>query len=387
MVLGCFPGKTPRCDRIDEMGNGTIYKRGGAWYVNFKTAEGKRVRESIGPSKKIAERVLSLRMTQVLENRYFPASKALGRMPFNEFAQMYIDRVVPLLKSVRTERNRVASWVNLLGTPPLGQITRAEIEVWRRDRMATCKPATVNRDLSRLRRMLNIAVEWDLLEESPMEGMKFLRENNARTRYLSIEECQRLIASCIAPYIRAIVTVALHSGMRLGEILNLHWRDIDFQAGFMLIRDSKNGEARPVPMDKTLTALFTAYPRRPEVDLVFAGPTGHKYTDIRVGFRNACDRAGITDFRFHDCRHSYASHFIMAGEELATLQRLLGHKGIAMTLRYSHLSPSFRLAAIDRMNNLWQSAAPMSTAPNRPVAPTPVTTASQTLSQDSPAPA
>jgi len=367
------------------MGNGTIYKRGGAWCVNFKTAEGRRVRETVGPSKRVAEQVLSLRMTQVLENRYFPASKALGRMPFNEFAQMYIDRVVPLLKSVRTEHNRVASWVKILGARPLAGISRAEIEAWRRDRMATCKPATINRDLSRLRRMLNIAVEWDLLEESPMEGMKFLRENNARTRYLSIQECQRLIASCIAPHIRAIVTVALHAGMRLGEILNLHWQDIDFQSGFMLIRDSKNGDARPVPMDKTVIALFAAYPRRPGVDLVFAGPSGHKYTDIRVGFRNACDRAGITDFRFHDCRHSYASHFIMAGGELATLQRLLGHKGIAMTLRYSHLSPSFRLAAIDRMNNLWQSAAPLSTAPNPPLAPNPVTPASQPPTKDNPA--
>ena len=364
------------------MGNGTVYKRGKAYCVQFKTADGSRVRESVGPNKRMAEKVLSQRITQVLENRYFPASRVLGRMPFNEFAQMYIDRVVPLLKSVRTERNRVASWVQLFSSRPIGQITRSELEAWRRDRMATCKPATINRDLSRLRRMLNVAVEWELLEESPLKKMKFLRENNARTRYLSIEECQRLIDSCIAPHIRAIVTVALHSGMRLGEILNLHWRDIDFQSGFMLIRDSKNGEARPVPMDRTLVALFTAYPRRAGGDLVFASPRGSRYTDVRVGFRNACTRAGITDFRFHDCRHSYASHFIMAGGELATLQRLLGHKGIAMTLRYSHLSPSFRLAAIDRMNNLWQSAVPAPTAPNTASQPIPVTPASHRPSRD-----
>jgi hypothetical protein len=245
------------CTGIGEMGNGTLYKRGGAWCVNFKTAEGQRVRETVGPNRKIAEKVLSLRMVQVLENRYFPAQRTLGRMPFNEFAQMYIDRVVvPLLKSVRTESNRVKSWIKVFNARPIGELNRSEIEAWRRGRMTTCKPATINRDLSRLRRKLNIAVEWDLLEESPMTGMKFLRENNARTRYLSIEECQRLIDSCAAPHIQAIVTVALHSGMRLGEILNLHWRDIDFQSGFMLIRDSKNGEARPVPMDKTLIALL-----------------------------------------------------------------------------------------------------------------------------------
>src|SRR5438309_8552544 len=86
--------------------------------------------------------------------------------------------------------------------------------------MARCRPAPINLVLSSLRRMFSLAAEWELLEESPMAGISFLRENNARTRYLSLEECQRLIASCIAPHIRAVVTVALHSGMRLGEILH-----------------------------------------------------------------------------------------------------------------------------------------------------------------------
>ena len=152
------------------MGNGTIYKRRGAWCVNFTAANGRRVRETVGPNKKIAEKVLSLRMAQVLENRIFPPSRALGRMPFNEFAQMYLERAVSLMKSIRTERNRVKRWVKDLGMRPIGQITRAEIESWRREKMSRCKPATINRDLSRLRHMLNIAVEWELLEKSPMQG-------------------------------------------------------------------------------------------------------------------------------------------------------------------------------------------------------------------------
>jgi len=88
----------------------------------------------------------------------------------------------------------------------------------------------------------------------PDARMKFLRENNARTRYLSVDECHRLIDSCMAPHIRAIVTVALHTGMRLGEILNLRWQDLDFSSGFILVRDSKNGQARQVPMDSIIEA-------------------------------------------------------------------------------------------------------------------------------------
>jgi integrase len=81
--------------------------------------------------------------------------------------------------------------------------------------------------MCRLRHMLNKAVEWQLLDESPMRRLKFLRENNARLRYLSLEQCDQLVAACIAPHLKAIVTVALHTGMRSGEIRNLNWRDLD----------------------------------------------------------------------------------------------------------------------------------------------------------------
>src|SRR5947208_14743298 len=101
-------------------------------------------------------------------------------MPFNEFAEMYLEREGPLLKSIRTELNRVLAWAREFGNRPLGQITRTEIEAWRRERMSKCRPATINRDLSRLRHRLNMPVECELLEESPMQGMKLLGENNAR---------------------------------------------------------------------------------------------------------------------------------------------------------------------------------------------------------------
>ena len=248
--------------------------------------------------------------------------------------------------------------------------------------MSICRPATINRDLSRLRHMLNIAVEWELLEESPMKGMKFLRENNARTRYLSLEECQRLIASCIAPHIRALVTVALHSGMRLGEILNLRRHDLDFASGFILVRDSKNGESRHVAHDATLSALFRAYPRRLGADLVFSSSSGGRIVDVRTGFLNACKRAGLTDLHFHDLRHTFASQFVMAGGDLYILKEILGHKSITMTQRYAHLSPTYKIKAIDRMNTLWAGAKPQpSTSEILPEAPS-VTAASQAAYQD-----
>ncbi len=368
------------------MGSGTIYKRGNSWCVGF-TVNGQRVRESVGPNKKIAQKVLSLRMTQVLEDRYFPPNRQLGRMPFKDFAQMYLEREGLLLKSIRTERNRVLAWAREFGSRSLGQITREEIEAWRRERMTTSRPATINRDLSRLRRMFSLAVEWGLLEESPMKSMKFLRENNARTRYLSLEECQRLIASCIAPHIRALVGVALHSGMRLGEILNLRWYDLDFASGFILVRDSKNGESRHVPMDATLFALFRAYPHRPSTDLVFSSSSGGHIVDVRTGFQNACKRAGLIDLHFHDLRHTFASQFVMSGGDLYILKEILGHKSITMTQRYAHLSPTYKIKAIDRMNTLWAGATPQASTSEVLPENSPVTPASHAAYKGALAPA
>src|SRR6059058_4405066 len=363
------------------MGSGTIYKRGNSWCVGF-VVNGRRVRETVGPNKRIAERVLSLRMTQVLENRYFPPNRQLGRMPFKDFAQMYLEREGALLKSIRTERNRVLAWAREFGSRSLGQITREEIEAWRRNKMTKCRPATINRALSRLRRMFSLGVEWELLEESPLARIRFLRENNARTRYLSLQECQRLIASCIAPHIRALVGVALHSGMRLGEILNLRWYDLDFASGFILVRDSKNGESRHVPMDATLSALFRAYPHRLGTDLVFSSSRGGRIVDVRTGFLNSCKRVGLTDLHFHDLRHTFASQFVMAGGDLYILKEILGHKSITMTQRYAHLSPTYKIKAIDRMNTLWAGAKPQpSTSEILPEAPS-VTAASQAAYQD-----
>jgi len=306
-------------------------------------------------------------------------------MPFNEFAQMYLERAVSLMKSIRTERNRVKRWVKDLGMRPIGRITRAEIESWRREKMSRCKPATINRDLSRLRHMLNIAVEWELLEKSPMQGIKFLRENNARTRYLSVGECHRLIDSCMAPHIRAIVTVALHTGMRLGEILNLRWQDLDFSSGFILVRDSKNGQARQVPMDSMISTVLRSWPRLSDQDIVFTSVmTGGRIVDIRAGFLNSCKRAGITGLHFHDLRHTFASQFVMAGGDLYILKEILGHKSITMTQRYAHLSPTYKIKAIDRMNTLWAGAKPQASTSEMLLDNPSVTAASQAPHQDTP---
>jgi hypothetical protein len=170
------------------MGNahGSIYKRkgGNLWTIDF-TINGRRVRKRIGTNKRLAEMVLAKRMADAIEGRYFNKRNP-GAMLFNKFAEKYLQEVVPLMRSSRSEAIRVCRWMRELGSKPLGGITRAELEQWQRVMRVRCKPATVNRELGRLRHMLNRAVDWGLLESSPMKGLKFSRENNARQRYLTV---------------------------------------------------------------------------------------------------------------------------------------------------------------------------------------------------------
>lgn len=159
-------------------------------------------------------------------------------------------------------------------------------------------------------------------------------------------------------HLRPILVIALHTGMRRGEIFNLLWTDIDFQGDLAHVRESKNGEGRYIPVSSelrhTLQSLssrfsggyvFPSYlPRRKRNGADVVGQ--HPYTDLKNSFSSALKRAGISDFRFHDLRHTFASHLVMAGADLNTVRELLGHKSIKMTLRYAHLSPTHKKQAI-----------------------------------------
>src|ERR1700690_2528861 len=192
-----------------QVSRGTVYLRGGTYTIGY-TVGGRRVREAIGSNRQMAEAVLKKRIVEAIEDRHFD-KRNLGRIPFSEFAETYMDRCISVLKSAKTERIRVLYWMRFFGNRPIGQITTAELQDWQAQKRAKNKPATVNRMMCRLRHMFNRAAEWTVLDESPMKRIKFLRENNARLRYLSIEECGRLLAGCGVDHMRGIITVAMHT--------------------------------------------------------------------------------------------------------------------------------------------------------------------------------
>jgi integrase len=160
------------------------------------------------------------------------------------------------------------------------------------------------------------------------------------------------------PHLKPIVVMALNTGCRKSEILNLQWDQVDLKHGFILLDHTKNGERKEIPINGTLKesleALFQGTrerPRRLDIPWVYYDTrTGNSYQDIKRAFNTACFKAGIRDFHFHDLRHYFASHLVMSGFDLNTVRELLGHKTLTMTLRYAHLAPSHKVRAVDLLD-------------------------------------
>jgi len=214
------------------------------------------------------------------------------------------------------------------------------------------KSATLNREVSLLKRLLNVAIEWGYLYENPARQLKPLREDNRRLRYLNKAEIDLLVASACR-HLKPIILVAVNTGMRKGEIFNLQWSHVDLKSRLIEVIKSKNGEKRGIPINKTLLEVLHGLPRRIDSPYVFPpGKKGKKLTDVKKSFWTAMREAEIEDFCFHDLRHTFASHLVMAGVPLLTVAELLGHKDIEMTKRYSHLSPYHKAKAVGVLDSL-----------------------------------
>ena len=171
---------------------------------------------------------------------------------------------------------------------------------------AGLKPASINRELANLKKAFNLAVkEWEWCRENPVSRVSMERENNKRDRWLSLEEEEQLLQTC-APWLHDLVTFALHTGMRMGEILELTWRAVDFSRRTVTVVRSKNGERRTIPVNQTVLAVLKEKTklRSLRTELVFCSKvfTPMESGHLRRSFRLALGKARIDDFHFHDLR-------------------------------------------------------------------------------------
>lgn len=271
---------------------------------------------------------------------------------------------------------------------PLTAISAVDITRWRTKRLAEGKKeTTVNRDINGLKAIFSRAVEWKYLDENPLAVLKPMKVDPiARCRYLNNEEMAALIEALderevriraerksanewrdergrtllpdldqlpFADHLKPMVLVSLGTGMRRGELFSLTWHNVDFDQGLITIdgAQAKSGKTRRINMNSEVSTTLREWKKQTNAisGLVLRSASGGKFDNVNTSWEGVLKSAGIEDFRWHDMRHTFASRLAMANVDLNTIRELLGHADYNMTLRYAHLAPSHKAAAVERL--------------------------------------
>ena len=344
----------------------------GNWYITIRyrdptTGKTKRFRRSTGPGT-------TKRQAQKLEQEWRRELEVLGAQirgapvqgqnessksaAFSGLAKRFIDDYA----MVQNKPSEVAGKMQIIknhlfpffGHKPIHEIRRRDIDTFvALKKREDLHPKTINNILGTLRRLFNFAVEWELISHSPMKGAKNLKVPDDTFDFYSTEETDLFLAECQKSELNwyPFFVTAFNTGMRLGELSALRWQDIDFEHNVIHVRKSvwrghegtpKGGKNRQIPMNQQLRqVLWNHSEGKDESDYAFRSNSGIPVNENthRKPFARIINRTELKRIRFHDVRHSFASQLVMNGVPLRMVQQLLGHSTIAMTERYSHLTP------------------------------------------------
>jgi len=280
----------------------------------------------------------------------------------NDLIKRYEEKELPKRKSdIQKFKMHLSWWSKEIGGYYLSLITPAmlaqckekletEVSPKPKNGRTTRTPATVNRYMSTLSIVLSYACnEYGWMNENPMRKVRKNKEEATKDRYLMPDEIEKIFKACETYNLRGknynketflFVLIALSTGARYSEIINLQWNNIDFRNRQFYFINTKNGENRGVPMSNDVYKRLKEYQkvRNIKSNYLFTTKDGSKLIDMRVRFYKVLEVAGITDLRFHDLRHTVASHIAMNGGSLLDIAQVTGHKTMQMVKRYSHLT-------------------------------------------------
>jgi len=333
-----------------------LFKRGLVWWMRFNY-QGKQIRKSTEVSdKRLAEKIHAKVLTQIAEGKWFERlegeDKTLGDLLDRYISEHSVHKKAP--HTVTTDRCMAKQIKELFGATLLKDVTPRLLTEYKTKCMEKgLSPASINHRRGMLCHAFNLAVkEWEWVKENPVIRVSREKVNNARDRWLTIDEQNNLLENCVIYvtckdnvkepryWLQEIVLFALNTGMRQDEILSLKWPDIDLFRRTATVVKSKNGEKRTIPLNQSAFELLKekAKVRQIKNNFVFASEAGTKvdHRNLRRAFYNALENVAIEDFRFHDLRHTFATRLAHAGVDLYKIAKLLGHKELKMTQRYSH---------------------------------------------------
>lgn len=296
---------------------------------------------------------------------YVPDTEQLKRT-VGDMIDRYLDETLPTKQRNKDQANPIRHlkwWKEQIGGTPLIKATpdliieqRTKLLRGKTKRGRARTPATCNRYMVSLSHAFSVACnQWGWLPINPVSKIRKLEETRGRTRFLSDQERKDLLKACkksASKAIYPIVVLAISTGARRSEILNLKWVDVDLYRQALVIHDTKNNERRRLPIKGHALQVMKdwAKVRRIDTALVFPATNPKNPLEFKKAWANALEAAGINDFRFHDLRHTAASYLAMNGATLAEIAEILGHKTLAMVKRYAHLTEEHTSSVIERMN-------------------------------------
>jgi len=335
----------------------------GVWYAIF-TENYKQKWVKIGKMSKTAAKEVFSKLEQSHGKKKFGIVDE-RHIPLENFTTKYLEysKANKALGTYERDKSSIRNILRFLKGIYLPRLTPHQIEQFKIKRLDEgVSPRTVNIETRCLSNMLNKAVEWQFLRESPYKGIKLFRYEKKPPRFLTKEEVRKLMETA-SPWLKPILTVMLNIGIREGERRSLRFEDMDFKNKRIIVRAPKTKDFRSIPMNKeveeTLKWLeknyippFSDIPnirQEHQKEYVFCNEDGSPVLRIKRAFNNACKKAGLENVTPHTLRHTFASHLVMSGIDLSTVQRLLGHRDIATTMIYAHLTEDHLARGVEKL--------------------------------------
>ena len=328
-------------------------KKGTYWYLDY-AVDGRRVRKRVGRSKKLAE--LALADVQVKLERRELGFQTKDKNLADFFAE-YLDYAKTNKTHTSYVRNEIVlrTFKEFAKVERLRAITPQLIEDYKKARLeGGTMPSTINTELNTIRATLNRAGYLNYLARNPCRQVKKLKAPRKQVRFLSKEEIHKLLAAGngrLGPMLETF----LYTGLRRDELTHLAWSDIDFERRIVAVQAKdgwhpKDYEVRHIPMAPRLYELLRGL-LGDRSEWVFSNRDGGVNSGHALSrdVRKLMKYCGIKGASLHTLRHTFASHLVMNGTDVYTVQKLLGHSSIKTTEIYAHLAPDFLKAAVERL--------------------------------------
>jgi len=364
------------------------------WYFYYRDKEGKKASKKLGSFDALtvaqARDMAKDISGRIVRGENVKKEKTTQKLIYGEFLSRFYQ---PWVIAHRRTGCKTIQTINgnfgFLLQRPIENLSILELVQWRTKRIGEgLKAASLNRVVAALKASVNWAVEHGLIKENPIAKLRPLREDDSekKTRYLSPDERKRLYAALDArearmktersnhnkwldernmellpdlnklafvDHLKPMIIVSLNTGIRQGSLFQLRWSDIDFQEGILSMSPltEKTGKLIHIPMNAEVKETLKTWCKQTYgkgTALVFPSPkTSKGMCNCKSAWGNLLQDANIKNFRWHDMRHDFASQLVMKGVDLNTVRELMGHADMKMTLRYTHLAPQVKRAAVE----------------------------------------